>query len=102
MSNMFSRNLLRHSAKLTKSKFDEIKLLFDHAIGGGDTATATTVNIQDMFFRLTMDVTCKTVFDVDLRTIQNVKPHPFAVAFDELQWHLNVRNLLNYISSLFL
>jgi cytochrome P450 len=55
----------------------------------GVTATAaasTTVDLQELFLRFTLDNTAETTFGVDyLHSLRAREPPPFAAAFDELQ-----------------
>lgn len=87
MSNMFSRNLLRHTAAITTRKLGRILESFDRRCTEavetkGDDGFS--INIQDVFFRLTIDVTSILTFDLDLHSVENEKQHEFALAFDEL------------------
>lgn len=81
MSNMFSRNLLRHTAVVMQQKLRVLLDLFKKRNAeDGDF----TIDIQDIFFRLTIDVTSIVTFDMDLQSVENEKQHEFALAFDEI------------------
>lgn len=88
MSNMFSRNLLRHTAVVTREKLlevlDTFKRRADAAEAGGNISDGFNIDIQDVFFRLTLDITSIVTFDIDLESVGNEKQHEFALAFDEL------------------
>lgn len=88
MSNMFSRNLLRHAAAVSKSKIFQILQLFEERMTSSDPlngGNGFTVDIQDIFFRLTIDSIAQVTFDVDLNSVGKQRQHEFARAFDELQ-----------------
>lgn len=86
MSNMFSRNLLRNTAAITTRKLRGILESFDRICSEAETKgdDGFSINIQDVFFRLTIDVTSILTFDLDLHSVENEKQHEFALAFDEL------------------
>lgn len=88
MSNMFSRNLLRHTAVVTRKKLLEVLDIFEKraeaAQAEGGICDGFSIDIQDVFFRLTIDITSIVTFDVDLHSVGNEKQHDFALAFDEL------------------
>ena len=44
-----------------------------------------TVDIQDLFFRFTLDVFAHIAFGISLHSIERDTPHPFGTAFDEVQ-----------------
>ena len=41
--------------------------------------------MQDMYFRLTMDIFTYIAFGEDLKSVERDKQHEFAVAFDEVR-----------------
>lgn len=93
MSNMFSRNLLRHSAAIFRTKIIEVLKTFEKGAAAADAAQVEEgnlgngffkVDLQDVFFRLTLDSMSIVSFDVDLHSVENEKQHEFALAFDEL------------------
>ena len=88
MSNMFSRNLLRHTAMVTRKKLFEVLDTFARmayaAEAEGNTSDGFNVDLQDVFFRLTIDITSIVTFDIDLQSVGNERQHEFALAFDEL------------------
>ncbi|KAL9185567.1 hypothetical protein ACHAXT_003344 [Thalassiosira profunda] len=83
MSNMFSRNLLRHSAKVTRDKLFAILESFEERDCNG---RGFDIDLQDVFFRLTIDTTCITTFGIDLGSVNKEEQHAFARAFDELSF----------------
>ena len=48
-------------------------------------AGSTVVDMQDMYFRLTMDIFTYIAFGEDLKSVERDKQHEFAVAFDEVR-----------------
>ncbi len=90
MSNMFSRNLLRHSAVVSRKKLFEVLNGFEKRAASAieaDNRAATngfSIDLQDVFFRLTIDTTSIVTFGIDLRSVENERQHTFALAFDEL------------------
>lgn len=87
MSNMFSRNLLRHSAEVTRKKLSELVHVFNKRIDEADDAEdGFDIDLQDVFFRLTIDITTIITFGIDLCSIQRDQQHHFALAFDELSF----------------
>lgn len=64
MSNMFSRNLLRHHAKITQMKLFQIVRQFQGKIRS--RSSPFNIDIQDVFFRLTFDITTLVTFGIDL------------------------------------
>ncbi|GMH66907.1 hypothetical protein TL16_g04539 [Triparma laevis f. inornata] len=82
-SQMFSRNLMRNG---TTVALRQVKLLVEKLDKlTQPSSTSSTVDMQDMFFRMTIDVFASIAFGVELDSILSDKPHPFAVAFDEVQ-----------------
>ena len=84
MSNMFSRNLLRHSAAIFRAKILKVLKTFAQAEEDDSDSGGFKVDLQDVFFRLTLDSMSIVSFDVDLHSVENEKQHEFALAFDEL------------------
>eukprot|EP00519_Triparma_laevis_P015387 CAMPEP_0182491204 /NCGR_PEP_ID=MMETSP1321-20130603/755_1 /TAXON_ID=91990 /ORGANISM="Bolidomonas sp., Strain RCC1657" /LENGTH=525 /DNA_ID=CAMNT_0024693467 /DNA_START=73 /DNA_END=1650 /DNA_ORIENTATION=- len=80
-SQMFSRNLMRNG---TVVALRQVKLLVER-LDKVTSSKSSTVDMQDMFFRMTIDVFASIAFGVELNSILSDKPHPFAVAFDEVQ-----------------
>ncbi|CAB9505914.1 Leukotriene-B(4) omega-hydroxylase 2 [Seminavis robusta] len=82
-SRMFSTNLLRESSKVTLEKVQELSAVLN------DTSTSTSgkeeVDIQDLFFRMTFDITSIVSFGVEYGSLQHETQHVFAQAFDEMQ-----------------
>lgn len=46
-------------------------------------AAQETLDLQDLFFRFTIDTFCFIAFGIDLHSLE--KDHPFAKAFDQTQ-----------------
>ena len=78
---MFSRNLMRNG---TVVALRQVKLLVER-LDKVTSSKSSVVDMQDMFFRMTIDVFASIAFGVELNSILSDKPHPFAVAFDEVQ-----------------
>lgn len=81
-SHYFSRNLLRQSCDVTKAKLAEMIQLLDKK---AEHKTDNSVDIQDLFFRMTIDSISSVAFGVELDSINREKQHEFALAFDEAQ-----------------
>lgn len=94
-SNMFSKNLLRRTAEVTLSKLDEIAALFRSRMeSNAETSSASTsIDLQDIFFRLTFDTTSYVAFGCEMNSMQAGSQHPFAKAFDEMQLLITERML---------
>ena len=84
MSNMFSRNLLRHHAKVTQLKLFEIVRQFEDKIHAN--SSPINIDIQDVFFRLTFDITTLITFGIDLDSVGKEVQHDFPLAFDEISF----------------
>jgi len=91
-SNMFTRNLLRRTAEVTLGKLHLVQNILHKC-----AKTSTSVDIQDVFFRMTFDTTSFTAFGCNMDSLQclqsNDGEHSFASAFDELQILVNSRIL---------
>jgi len=85
-SNMFSRNLLRSTAEVTLSKLHQITALFHEN-------NNTTIDLQDIFFRMTFDTTSYVAFGCEMNSLQALDKgqHHFAQAFDEMQMLITER-----------
>lgn len=81
-SNMFSRNLLRHSGHLTESK---LRKFVQECHSRLSNVSFIDIDLQDLFFRITLDTFVYTAFGVELDSLNGKTQHPFALAFDELQ-----------------
>uniref|UniRef100_A0A7S2VVL8 Cytochrome P450 n=1 Tax=Triparma pacifica TaxID=91992 RepID=A0A7S2VVL8_9STRA len=81
-SHMFSRNLMRNG---TLVAIKQVKCLIERLDMVAASESNNTIDMQDMFFRLTIDVFANIAFGVELNSILGKKPHPFALAFDEVQ-----------------
>jgi cytochrome P450 len=84
MSNMFSRNLLRHHAKITQMKLFQIVRQFQGKIRS--RSSPFNIDIQDVFFRLTFDITTLVTFGIDLDSVGKEVQHDFPLAFDEISF----------------
>ena len=102
-SNMFSRRLLRHTLavgydvglemigrlkKLVEQGRTRLQRNGEDGGGGGDGAAGagtTVVDVQDIFFRFTIDIFTLVAFGVELNSFQRDDQHPFAKAFDDIQ-----------------
>eukprot|EP00558_Chaetoceros_sp_UNC1202_P011269 CAMPEP_0197252568 /NCGR_PEP_ID=MMETSP1429-20130617/61963_1 /TAXON_ID=49237 /ORGANISM="Chaetoceros sp., Strain UNC1202" /LENGTH=275 /DNA_ID=CAMNT_0042714987 /DNA_START=91 /DNA_END=918 /DNA_ORIENTATION=- len=100
MSTMFSRNLLKSSAKTVGEKFLEVIDVFEKKIakanegkdGGDDNMNkGVDIDLQDMFFRVTFDSTFETACGMHFDSIQGKCQHDFPIAFDELSLLSNNR-----------
>jgi cytochrome P450 len=66
--------------------------------------TGKEFDLQELFFRFTLDAFCKMAFSYDLKSMADDEPVPFAKAFDEVQNHVKNRfqqpfwKLLEYIT----
>jgi cytochrome P450 len=79
-SHMFSKNLLKEGTKIAlKNGRLLVKSLKQSSQSGA------SVDLQDLFFCLTMDVFSEIAFGVELHSINAEGKHPFAVAFDSVQ-----------------
>eukprot|EP00298_Acanthocystis_sp_HF-20_P015215 c21062_g1_i3.p1 GENE.c21062_g1_i3~~c21062_g1_i3.p1 ORF type:complete len:507 (-),score=167.95 c21062_g1_i3:18-1502(-) len=85
-SRMFTKQLMQNSADVMKSQ--TVKLI---NILKNRAQTNTEIDIQDMFFRLTIDVFCEVAFGIQLNSIETKDAHQFAKAFDEVQYHCEKR-----------
>jgi len=108
-SHMFSARLMREStfvaARYTKRLMEVLrnKALPPGAIEGdqGDNENLQQnkeahcqVDMQDMYFRLTMDIFTFIAFGEDLESLEQEQQHAFALAFDEVQ-RLSERRFFN-------
>ena len=81
MSHMFSRKLLRKSAEVTKKKLQQVVKLFEEK---AEEIDSFEIDIQDIFFRITFDVTSEVTFGMeDVDSIAN-EQQDFQKAFDEI------------------
>ena len=91
---MFSRNLLREGARIARY---HTGILVDALKKTSDNRSS--IEIQELFIALTMDVFAEVAFDVKFHSIAasaNKKPHPVAAAYD-----LCAGRLFERLSSLF-
>mmetsp|Transcript_14659 Transcript_14659/g.29168 ORF Transcript_14659/g.29168 Transcript_14659/m.29168 type:complete len:521 (-) Transcript_14659:82-1644(-) len=78
-SNMFSRNLMRTGTTVALQQVQRVRELLEK------TPSTKTLDMQDVFFRMTIDVFASIAFGVELNSVLSDKQHPFAEAFDEVQ-----------------
>jgi len=97
-STMFTKNLLRHSAKVMCDKLKDFETVLRKASDDGKS-----LNLQDLFFCLTIDTVAYIVFGVELNSILKGSQHRFAIAFDNLQHmsHLRFQDPLYKIKRVF-
>ena len=84
MSNMFSRNLLRQTSKVSKAKLDEVADLLRSRISSSPDGVAN-LDLQDIFFRMTFDITSYVAFGCEMDSFKAEGQHRFACSFDEMQ-----------------
>ncbi len=99
MSNMFSRNLLRQTAKVTLSKLEKVNDLFrDKIKADAEPNISASIDLQDIFFKLTFDTTSYVALGCEIDSLQSKGgQHPIAMSFDELQLLVSVSNKFNII-----
>jgi len=80
-SRMFTNRLLRESTLIANKHSTR---LIEHLKSKckNSNNNATEIDIQDMFFRLTMDIFTFIAFGEDLESTTRDRPHEFATAFD--------------------
>jgi cytochrome P450 len=84
-SRMFTTRLQREGSRVAAEKCrDLVRHL--KALPPGEP-----VDLQDTFFRLTIDIFSLIAFGIDLESVTRAEPHPFARAFDEVQRECNAR-----------
>lgn len=96
-SHFFSRNLLREATNITNNKMAEIVDLMNSRLtnpshlyeisDGEDTKTIQggMIDIQDIFYRMTIDIIVQMAFGIELNSIKQENQHEFAIAFDSVQ-----------------
>lgn len=89
MSNMFSRNLLRQTSKVSKAKLDEVAELMQNRIALSSDGVAN-LDLQDIFFRMTFDITSYVAFGCEMNSFKADGQHRFACSFDEMQLLITV------------
>lgn len=85
-SQMFTKRLLGEGAKVAKRQGAKLFDRIDENIRNNKE-----FDLQDFFFRFTMDTFVEIAFGHDLKSLQSETPHPFAVAFDDVQRISNER-----------
>ena len=72
MSTMFSRNLLRFSATVTRQKLQQVLSNMETKISSQSkqgTAAPLQIDLKDLLMRLTFDLISKVAFGVDMNTV---------------------------------
>ena len=77
---MFTRNLMRHGAVTANKHVNHVVTLLNRT-----ASTNQTIDLQDVFFKMTIDVFSEIAFGVDLQSVLAENPTPFAAAFDQIQ-----------------
>lgn len=84
-SHLFSKNLLRATAKVTLSQLKILEEIFSQRGHQG-------VDVQSLFFQMTFDTTCYVALGCPIKSLAAAAAagsggslHPFSAAFDELQ-----------------
>eukprot|EP00656_Telonema_subtile_P034858 TRINITY_DN38881_c0_g1_i2.p1 TRINITY_DN38881_c0_g1~~TRINITY_DN38881_c0_g1_i2.p1 ORF type:complete len:521 (-),score=115.10 TRINITY_DN38881_c0_g1_i2:153-1715(-) len=90
-SHMFSKRLLTQGAAVA---FDEAEALIERL----RASNGKPVDLQDLFFRCTIDIFCEIAFDVRLECISQEEQHEFAQCFDRVQ-ELSFRRFQNPLNS---
>jgi hypothetical protein len=81
-SRMFTNRLLRESTLVAKKHSSRMIEHFTKKCNEKENKGSISVDIQDMFFRLTMDIFTFIAFGEDLDSVTRKEPHAFATAFD--------------------
>lgn len=86
-SHMFSRRLLRHTLAVGYDVGLNMIARLKTLIGGKKNEKDGTVaiDVQDVFFRFTIDIFTLVAFGVELHSFERDDQHPFAKAFDDIQ-----------------
>jgi len=82
-SRLFSRNLLKFSCRVFARNCRVVVGQLEKAIAAG--AGSHSIDLQDLFTRLTIDNTAETTFGFRMNCLQAGKQPLFASAFDEIQ-----------------
>ncbi|KAJ3154135.1 hypothetical protein HK101_001683 [Irineochytrium annulatum] len=88
-ANIFNVKSFKHFVE--KVFADEMSLLTSHLHNA--STTSQPIDLQDLFFRFTLDGFAKIAFDKDVGAMHHTEKIPFAVAFDQAQEHLERRFL---------
>uniref|UniRef100_A0A7S4R0T7 Cytochrome P450 n=2 Tax=Ditylum brightwellii TaxID=49249 RepID=A0A7S4R0T7_9STRA len=100
MSKMFSRNLLRRTSEVIQMKLEQIASLLLNAMETeeqyvGSAEPRISLDLQDIFFRMTFDVTSFVALGCEIDSIGTYGAeggqHPFAEAFGQMQEAILVR-----------
>ena len=83
-SHMFTRRLLTEGTKIAVHESRRLVRRLRAAAAAGEE-----VDMQNLFFKFTMDVFCNIAFGIELKSLERAAddPHPFAAAFDGAQAH---------------
>ena len=87
-SKMFSNNLMRQGTVVAIRQLRTmVKVLRARtsAAAAAKQSKPAVVDMQDMFFRLTIDVFAEIAFGAVLNSLERENVHPFAACFDEVQ-----------------
>jgi cytochrome P450 len=84
-SRLFSRNLLKDSCQTIARNCRIFVDQLEKGIAASDDSPYSTIDLQDMFSRLTVDITAETTFGLQLNCLRSEKQPLFASAFDEIQ-----------------
>jgi cytochrome P450 len=80
-SKMFTNNLMKAGTALAMKQTALLVQRLD------SLKPEEGIDMQEMFFKLTIDVFSAIAFGVELDSIKSDEVHPFAAAFDEVQQH---------------
>lgn len=83
-SRLFSKNLVKYSSEVVNRNCDIIEEQWDKALQNKSDETIS-LDIQDLFYRLTIDSSSETTFGYKLHSLQGDHQPVFADAFDEMQ-----------------
>ena len=86
MSHLFSRNLLKHNATVTRKKLFQVIQQLQQKTQDGDATQTASIDVQDLFFRLMFDITTSVTFGRDLDSVGREQQHYFPRAFDEISF----------------
>ena len=80
-SHMFTKNLFRNGTKVAER---QLKLVIDK-LESMLESSCHVIDMQELFFKMTLDIFASIAFGVELNSVLGEKQHPFAIAFDEVQ-----------------
>lgn len=88
-SRMFTNRLLRESTMIAKKH--SIRMLAHFKLQCKKEGGSIEVDIQNIFFRLTMDIFTYIAFGEDLDSVTRKDPHEFATAFDTVYSYFSLK-----------